>query len=215
MKKKYLIKGLYFCLIFLLLVWVKVLYMQRSHFLKAEEYYKTADWKLAIREYDDVMHAYSPWSPYIGKSAERLWDMGKMFEQDDKPEWAVDAFSAIRSSFYASRSLYTPGKEWIEKCDNEIADLDVKILVKEGSVKAENAASEKAKLLYVMKVDRAPAPGWAVLVEASFFGWIAAVLFTIFRGFDEKGKIRVRPALYGALCFVLSFAVWVISLLKA
>ncbi|MEJ2683898.1 MAG: hypothetical protein P8Z71_05830 [Candidatus Sulfobium sp.] len=215
MKKKYLIKGLIAFIIFIVLVWGKVLYMQRSHFVKAEQYFNASEWKLAIREYDSVMHAYSPWSPYIGKSAERLWTIGKMFEKENKPMWAVDAFSAIRSSFYASRSLYTPGKEWIKKCDDEIADMDVKMLIRDGSLKPENAASEKTKLLYVMKVDRAPAPGWAVVVEASFFGWVASVVFVIFRGFDEKGMMRARPALYGFLFFTLSFTLWVISLLKA
>lgn len=189
--------------------------MQRDHFVSAENYYGASQWKLAIREYDDVMHAYSPWSPYIERSAERLWSMGKMFEKEDKPMWAVDAFSAIRSSFFASRSFYTPGKRWIEKCDEEIAGLDVKMLIKDGSVKPEEAAAEKARLLYVMKVDREPAPGWAMAAEASFFGWVASVLFMIFRGFDEGGRLRSRPALYGFFAFALSFGVWVISLLKA
>lgn len=215
MKREYLIKGLIAFIIFIVLLWGKVLYMQRSHFLKAEKYFNTSDWKLAIREYDSVMHAYSPWSPYIGKSAERLWTIGKMFEREDKPEWALNAFSAIRSSFFASRSLYTPGKEWIEKCDDEISGLDVKMLIRDGSLKPEDAASERAKLLYVMKVDRAPAPGWSVFVEASFLGWVASAVFMILRGFDEKGRMRTRSALYGLLCFTLSFALWVISLLKA
>jgi hypothetical protein len=215
MKKKYLVKGLIACILFIVLVWGKVVYMQRSHFLKAEEYYKAADWKLAIREYDDVMHAYSPWSPYIDKSADRLWDIGKMFEKGDKPDWALDAFSAIRSSFYASRSLFTPGKDWIARCENEIADLDVKMLIGEGNLKPEDAVSEKAKLLYVMRADRAPIPVWAVLVEASFFGWVASILFMIFRGFDDTGKLRFKPALLGAFFFIASFSVWVISLYRA
>lgn len=215
MKKKYLIEGLIACIIVVLMIWGKVLYMQRSHFIKAEGYYRASQWKLAIREYDDVMHAYSPLSPYVEKSASRLWKIGKMFEKEDKSMWAVDAFSAIRSSFYASRSLYTPGKGWIEKCDYEIASLDVKMLIKDGSIKPENAASEKAKLLYVMRVDRAPAPGWTVAAEAGFFGWVVSVVFMIFRGFDEGGKLRSRQAVYGLLSFVMFFAVWVLSLLKA
>lgn len=215
MKKKYLIEGLIACGILVLIIWGKVLYMQRIHFINAENYYRAAQWKLAIREYDDVMHAYSPLSPYVEKSAHRLWDMGKMFEKEDKPMWAVDAFSAIRSSFFASRSFYTPGKGWIEKCDDEIALLDVKMLIKDGSLKPENAASERAKLLYVMKVDRAPAPGWTVVAEACFFGWVVSILLIIFRGFDEGGRLRSRQAVYGLLSFAMFFAVWILSLLKA
>ncbi len=215
MKKKYLVKGLIGCVIFVVLIWGKVLYVQRVHFMKAEEYYKTAEWKLAIREYDFAMHAYSPWSPYIEKSAERLWAIGQIYEKEDKPYWAINAFSAIRSSFYASRSLFTPGKDWIDRCENKIAGLDVKILIGEGDLRPEDAVSEEAKFLYLMKADREPVPLWAVLVEVSFFGWIASVLFTIFRGFDESGKLKFRQALYGTFFFVASFAVWVISLYRA
>ncbi|MDA8105312.1 MAG: hypothetical protein M0Z71_07995 [Nitrospiraceae bacterium] len=215
MLKRYLVKGLLFIIVFLFLTGAKVLYMERSHFTAAEKYYAASNWKLAIREYDAALHFYFPGSPYVGKSAERLWQIGEMFEKADKPDWAILAYSSIRSSFYASRSLYTPGKEWIARCDDKIAALDVQMLVKEGSLKPEESEAEKKKLLYVMKVDRAPDPVWSILVETSFFGWILSVLYTIWKAFDHTGKLRKRSALYGLLFFVATFGLWVISLLKA
>ncbi len=215
MLKRYLVKGLIVAILFLLLVGGRVFYLQRSHFMDAEKYYSEANWKLAIREYDTAMHFYTPWSPYIQKSAERLWQIGEMFEKQDRLDWANIAYSSIRSSFYASRSLYTPGKDWINKCDDKIADLNVRILIKEGSIKPEEADAEKKKHLYVLKVDRAPDPLWSVLVEVGFFGWVASIIFMIFKGFDDNGKIRKRFALYGALSFISAFALWIISLLKA
>ncbi|MDA8239831.1 MAG: hypothetical protein M0Z67_05595 [Nitrospiraceae bacterium] len=215
MLKKYLAKGLFFIIIFLLLTGAKVLYLERSHFMAGEKFNAASNWKLAIREYDAALHFYFPGSPYVGKSAERLWQIGEMFEKADKPGWAILAYSSIRSSFYASRSLYTPGKEWIGRCDDKIAALDVKILVNEGSLTPEQSETEKEKLLYVMRVDRAPAPVWAVLVELGFLGWIVSVVFIIWKAFDERGKLAIRPALYGLVSFVLTFALWVVSLLNA
>ena len=215
MLKKYLVKGLFFIILFILLTGGKVLYMQRSHFEAGERFYAASNWKLAIREYDAALHSYFPGSPYVDKSAGRLWQIGEMFEREGKPDWAVLAYSSIRSSFYASRSLYTPGKDWIARCDDKIADLDVRMLVKEGSLAPEQSAAEREKLLYVMKVDRAPDPVWSVLVEASFFGWISSVLYTIWKAFDHTGRLRKRSALYGLLFFVATFGLWVISLLKA
>jgi hypothetical protein len=193
----------------------RVLYLQRSHFVEAEKYYAGADWKPAMREYDTVMHFYTPGSPYIVKSASRLWQIGEMFEKEGKPDWAILAYASIRSSFYASRSLYTPGKDWIAKCDDKIAGLDVQMLIHEGSLAASQADTEKRKYLYVMKVDRAPDPVWSVLVEAGFFGWVSSVLYTIWKAFDDTGKLRMRPALYGLLSFMITFGVWIVSLLKA
>lgn len=215
MLKKYLIRILLGAVIFSILIFGKVFYMQRSHYLQAEQHYMEADFKLATMEYDAAMHNYTPWSPYIRKSAERLWQIGEMFERKGKPDLAMPAYSSIRSSFYASRSLYTPGKEWIEKCDDKIASLNVNLLINDGTIKPDEADGEKKKLLFVMKADRSPGPTWSLLLELSFFGWIASVVFIIFQGVDEKGKIKVKTAVYGAVFFVFSFAIWVMSSLKA
>ena len=214
MLRKYLIKGLLVVVLFLLIVGVRVTYLQRSHYVDAEKYYKEANWKLAIREYDLAMHFYTPWGPYIERSAERLWQIGEMFEKQDKLDWANIAYSSIRSSFYASRSLYTPGKQWIEKCDDKIADLSVRMLVREGSIKPDAAAAEKKKYLYVLTVDRAPDPFWSVLVEIGFFGWVGSVVFLIFKGFSDDGKIK-KASVYGIVSFLLTFGLWVAALLKA
>jgi hypothetical protein len=214
MQRKYLVKAVIFILLFLVLVWGRVFFLQRGHFLAAETYYHDADWKLAIREYDTAMHFYTPFSPYIQKSAERLWDIGETFEKQQRLDWAVVAYSSIRSAFYGSRSFYTPGHDWIVRCDDKISGIDVKILIKEGNVKPGEALQEKEKLLYVMKVDKAPNIGWSVLAELTFFGWILSVIFIIFRGFDEDGRIK-RKFFYGSIYFVLTFTFWIVCLLKA
>jgi hypothetical protein len=212
---KYLIRGCIILAVFFSLVAVKMVYMQREHFNRAEKYYADSNWKPAIREYDETMHFYTPWSPYIVKSAERLWRIGGMFEKEDRLDWALIPYSSIRSSFYASRSLYTPHRDWIAKCDEKIADLNVKLLIKGGSVSPADADLERKKQLYVLNVDRAPAPLWSVAVEAALFGWIASVVFIVVRGFDDKGRPRGRLVTYGMFSFFLTFAIWVISLLKA
>jgi hypothetical protein len=215
MLKKYLFKGALFCAFFALLVSGRVFYLQRSHFMNAEEYFMKAEWKLAIREYDNTMHFYTPWSPYIQKSAKKLWQIGEMFEKQDRLEWARLAYATIRSSFYASRGLYTPGKDWILKCDDKIADLNVKLLIRDGSIKPVEADAEKQKQLYVLKIDRAPNPLWAVLAEAGLWGWIVSVIFIIVKGMDFHGKPVRRFALYGFLSFVLTFALWIVAMIKA
>lgn len=215
MLKKYLIKGLFIVILFLLLVGGRVVYLQRSHFMAAEKYYSEANWKLAIREYDTAMHFYTPWSPYIERAAKKLWQIGEMFEKQNRLDWANIAYSSIRSSFYSSRSLYTPGKYWINKCDDKIADLNVKMLIKDGSIKTEEADAEKKKHLYVMKVDRAPDPFWSILVEIGLLGWIGSVIFIIFKGLSINGEINKKFILYGVLSFLLTFTIWVAALLKA
>ena len=140
----------------------------------------------AIREYDTSMHFFFPFSPYMDKSARRLWQIGEMFENRGQLDWAEIAYQSLRSSFYAVRSFYTPGKDWINRCDDKIADLNVKSLIKDGSLKPEDAQAERAKHMMVLKTDRAPSVFWSVLAEIGFFGWAGSALFTALRGVHQE-----------------------------
>jgi len=200
--------GLVILIIFSVLV-MRVLYLQISHYLDGEEYLAQKDYKLAIREYDTSMHFYLPFSPYIERSAERLWAIGEHFEGKGKIDWALLAYSSIRSAFYSSRSLYTPGKEWIKRCDEKIASLNVKILLSEGSIKEVDSEEEKEKHLYVMRTDRSPEPLWAVILELGFFGWVGSVIYTIYR-LDNRKNV-----LYGAVSFGVFFILWIFALFNA
>jgi len=215
MNRKTLIRAFALIVASAFAVWLWVGFQQRGHFKAAETFRSQSKWKLAIREYDAAMHFYTPFSPYIGKSAEQLWRMGEMLEEEGRPDWAKLAYSSIRSSFYASRSFYTPGRDWIERCDEKISALDVKRLIEDGDIAPSREASEREKILRVLRTDRPPSVFWSAASGAGFSGWVVAVLFFAFFGFENGGKLRARNALYGALLFSSAFALWVIALLKA
>ncbi len=190
-------------------------YRQRDHFRQAEAYYAARNWKLAIREYDTAIHFHVPFSPIADESAQRLWQIGRMFEAQGRPGWALIAYSSIRSGFYGTRSFYTPGTDWIRKCDGRIAALETSMLIKEGGIKPEQASKQQAKYLAVFRDNRAPSVFWSLLAEIGFLGWVGAALATAFLGFGKTGKAKGKPALYGAICFLAFTALWVISLLRA
>ncbi|MDA8169843.1 MAG: hypothetical protein M0Z59_09155 [Nitrospiraceae bacterium] len=215
MKKKKFLLGVSLPVLIFALIAGRVFYLEASHFHDAERFYKQQNWKLAIREYDTSMHFFFPFSPYMDKSARRLWQIGEMFENRGQLDWAEIAYQSLRSSFYAVRSFYTPGKDWINRCDDKIADLNVKSLIKDGSLKPEDAQAERAKHMMVLKTDRAPSVFWSVLAEIGFFGWAGSALFTALRGFEKTGRLRKRPALYGVLSFAAFAVIWAVSLLRA
>jgi|Deesub1362A_J573_1020465.scaffolds.fasta_scaffold00199_28 hypothetical protein len=215
MPKSSLFKGLIVFFIILTFVSGRVFYLQRNHFIKAENHYKKSNWKLAVREYTTSMHFYIPFSPYTEKAAQRLWQMGEMFEKKGQLQRANAAYSSLRSSLYASRSLFTPKKHWIDKCDEKIARLNTEILLKEGAIRPDEFEKEIEKHLYVLKTDRAPSPLWSMLSAVGFTGWVASIIFIIFKGFDRNLRVRKRPAVYGICCFVMSFILWVVALMNA
>ncbi|MDA8089362.1 MAG: hypothetical protein M0Z61_03955 [Nitrospiraceae bacterium] len=193
----------------------RVAYEQAHHYRQAEAYSAAQNWKLAIREYDTAIHFHVPFSPLMDKAARRLWNIGQMYETQGKPDWALIAYSSIRSGFYGTRSFYTSGRSWINKCDQKIAALDTMMLIKEGGIKPEQAESQKKKYMAIFGDNRTPSVLWSILAEIGFLGWVGSAIATIFLGFKKTGGLKPKPALYGTLCFVFFAAIWAISLLKA
>ena len=214
-KKKILLLVLLLIIAAFALTAAMTVYRQNSHFRQAEGYAAAQNWKLAIREYDTAIHFHVPFSPIAGKAAQKLWQIGLMFEARGKTDWALIAYSSIRSGFYGTRSFYTPGKDWIEKCDGKIAALDTAMLIKEGGIKPRQAARQRQKYLALFRDNRAPSVFWSVLAETGFLGWSGAALATAFLGFTREGKPKGKPAFYGVICFLVFAAIWVVSLLKA
>jgi hypothetical protein len=215
MSKGLIIKTLLILAILLAMVAVRIFYLQRSHYVEAETHYAAGDLKLAVREYGTAMRLHFPFSPYTGKSADRLWRLGLEFEGEGELLRAQAAYSTLRSSFYATRSLYTPGKEWILKCEEKLASLRAAMLVKEGRISPGDFEAARLRHLEAMRTDRAPAPAWAALASLSFFGFIASVAYVIFRGFTPEARVKRREALVGAVAAACSFALWALSLIMA
>lgn len=107
----------------LLLIWGNTQYRQWSQYRKGEEAVRAGDVIAAISAYEASIHMYTPLSPLVWRSAERLWEIGQTLEQRGDNAKALIAYRALRSSFYAVRTVYTPGTDWISSCDIRIAAL--------------------------------------------------------------------------------------------
>ncbi|KAF0216994.1 MAG: hypothetical protein FD174_3443 [Geobacteraceae bacterium] len=107
----------------IVLIWGITWYRQWSQFNKGEKAMDAGDYIAAIAGYESAIHMYTPWSPLVERSAERLWGITEGYERNGDPERALIACRSLRSSFYAARGLYTPGKEWIASCDAKIDGL--------------------------------------------------------------------------------------------
>jgi len=215
MEKKSFINLLLFVLLIIALIGARVLFLQYEHFDRAESFFENKNLKLALREYDSALHMYTPFSPFIHDSASRLWSIGEAYEAEGDNYSAINAYSSIRSSMYASRSFFTPRRDWIRKCNAKLAALSVKILQNEGLLSTGEADLERERLLFVLTEDRSPGVLWSLLAELALFGWVGSVILTIFTGFDSTGMLRSRQMLLGILAFVITFGIWTLALLNA
>jgi hypothetical protein len=107
----------------IILIWGNTWYRQWSQFNRGEKALAAGDYISAVAGYESAIHMYTPWSPLVERSAERLWSIAEGFERKGDLVRALIAYRSLRSSFYATRGLYTPGTEWIARCDGKIDSL--------------------------------------------------------------------------------------------
>jgi hypothetical protein len=107
----------------ILLIWGNTWYRQWRQFSKGEDAFARKDIISAIAGYSSAIHMYTPLSPLVERSAERLWEITIRCAEKGDTERALIACRSLRSSFYAVRGLHQPGKDWIVRCDAKIAEL--------------------------------------------------------------------------------------------
>jgi tetratricopeptide (TPR) repeat protein len=106
-------------LIFLAGTWWRL----QEQFALGEAALKRGDYTGAVAGYESAIHMYIPFNATVEKSAQQLWSIGEANERIGDINRALIAYRALRSSFYATRWLVTPGEEWISRCDKKIAAL--------------------------------------------------------------------------------------------
>jgi len=117
------VNAAFIALVSVALIWGTTLYRQHVQFDKGEQGMAAGDFRAAVSGYESALHMYTPFSPLVDLSAQRLWDLGEMALQRGDQQRALIAFRSLRSSFYAVAGIYTPGEEWIRKCDGRIAQI--------------------------------------------------------------------------------------------
>lgn len=197
-----LVKGLSLAVFLFFILWVRVFYGSMQNYKIAETFLSENQTIRAITYFDRSLHWYSPFNPYVHKSAQRLWEIGDRAEREGDLKLAVIAFSTIRSGFYGSSHFFVPGKEWIERSEGRIRDL----------VRPE----EKAKLLPDQKVTH-PDVFWTVVLEIGLLGWIGSLLGLIMAGMGRSKESRPPFVLIvsGITLAAICFSLWILGMFKA
>jgi hypothetical protein len=95
-------------------------YRQWAQFSRGEKALAAGDQINAIAGFESAIHMYTPFSPLVERAAARLWIIGRDLEARGETDKALIAFRALRSAFYSTHGLTTPGMKWIAVCDEKI-----------------------------------------------------------------------------------------------
>jgi hypothetical protein len=183
------------CFLLVAMVWVRAFYGSMLAYQEGESYLQKQQHVEAITFFDRSLHWYTPLNPYVRQSAQRLWEIGLCAEQE---------------GFYAARSFYTPGKDWIDKCDTKIDSLMAKEL--EGHKIGGEATGPSAE-----QGNTEPDIFWSLVLEVGFLGWIGSVIgFLIHALTGRKAlKLRSKPAVLWGTMVVFFYTLWIMGMMRA
>jgi hypothetical protein len=192
------------------MVWARAFYGSIQSYHKGATHLEKHQYIEAITFFDRSIHWYTPFNPYVRKSAEHLWEIGLHAEQQGDIRLALIAFRTIRRGFYAARSFYSPGKDWINRCDTKIASLRAKEL---GEAMMENTERPPP----VKRNTPEPDIFWTLVLEIGFLGWIGCVIGFLIHSLTEgqTPRLKSKPAILWGVMVLFFFTVWIVGMMRA
>lgn len=203
-----------FILIFFSMIYLKVFLSSRAEFRTAEAALAKGNDREAIIHYERAILWYLPIGGYVEPSAEALWKLATALEEKDK-KLALEAFRSLRSGFYAARSFYTPGKEWIARSDQKIAALMAQEPPYSEADKKKTVEQRTEEALAILKRPLKPHTGWSIVLEIGFWGWVAGVLLFIMTGFNAENRVIPKRGLLLGGWIVFFYALWIVGMMNA
>lgn len=118
--KTILVNAVFIAVVSILLFAGATQFRQWSQYNRGEEALAAGDHINAVAGFESAIHMYTPFSPLVGRSAQKLWAIGRDLEKQGESEKALIAYRALRSAFYSTHGLSRPGMNWIALCDEKI-----------------------------------------------------------------------------------------------
>jgi hypothetical protein len=206
--------GVALAVIFLLMVWARVFYGSMQACGEGEIHLQKAQYIRAITFFDRSIHWYTPFNPYVRKSAEHLWKISMDAQARGDIHLALIAAKTIRRGFVSARSFYLPDRDWIEKCDLRIYEL-----LKIGQEKNDNLIEIKIIKGSVFDDPQVKGPDifWSIILLTGFLGWIGSVIAFLMSGLraSQESKALNVSNFKWIVLWAVCFTVWIIGMIKA
>lgn len=190
----------------------KIYLNSKSEWQTAQELVAQNQLSEAVVHFNRSIRWFIPGVSFTERSAQGAWDAAMKLESEGRIEDALTAQRILRSSFFSIRGFRTPGRKWIERCNEKIAALMAGRPAQTSAQKSKSFEQRKAENLELLSRKRAPSRLWAFASEASFLGWIACGLAFIFKGLTPAGQLRKRAALTWTGAFTFFYGVWLVGL---
>jgi len=187
------------------LIMGRVFLESRDYFRKGTASLEADELYMAVVHFGRAAKWYFPGNPYVLRSLRSLWETGQRAEEMAEERIALKAYYTLRGCLYGTRWFYMPYREWLDPCNQRIADLTV---VNDPHVSEETVLAN-------LQGQVGPSVVWALFVVLGFWGWIGSVFGFVWFSFDASGSMDGRKAVAWGGVGLGFFVVWVLSMLRA
>ncbi len=194
---------------------IKIIVTSKNEFHLAEEYLAQNNISTAINHYERALHWYLPFHQTPYQAAERLWAIAQNQQTQNQNAEALKTYRILRGAFYSIRSFYTPGKNWIQRCNDKISHLMATRFVESRKSPKLSFTEKKSHYMKLLEAERPPSTFASIVNEVGFFGWIASVLLFIFKALSPEGTVKKKPAIFFITAFSLFYSIWIWGLFNA
>jgi len=212
MKTKSIVKNVLagFIILFFL-TFLKIYFNGKEELARAEELFEHKNLSQAVNHYERAIQWHIPGSDTSSIAANKLWEITLSYESKNQIEDALKSCRLLRGAFYSTRSFWTPGKKWIDLCNEKIAHL----MTVKSDPKKENGGSfesRKNKFLEKLQADRSPSTLGSILTEIGFFGWITCAVLFLVKAVTPTAGLKPRPAIIFSTAFLLFYGIWIFGM---
>ncbi|MCH8157644.1 MAG: hypothetical protein IID18_07845 [Nitrospinae bacterium] len=193
----------------------KVYWNASSELKQGADAFAQNEYAEAVTHYERSIQWFLPGTGLQDRAAEGFWKTAEHYEKAGEVQNAIDAYRLLRSAFYSTRSFYTPGSDWIVRCNEKIADLTSRLPASAPAEKNKSFEQRKAEALSILNAPAPPHTGWAFLGVTAFFGWIACAALFIFKGMTRSGGLQTRPGIFWGSGFLIFYSLWVLGMANA
>lgn len=165
---------------------------------------RNGDHEGAIRWWRRAARWYLPGASYVDAAYANLEELATTAEASGERDVALAAWRAIRRSVLATRSVYTPHGDRLDRANEHIATL-----MAAGEVEA-----RKEHLALLLR-PVGPSVSWSLVALLGLAMWLGGAFLFALRGVGRNDRLQVGPARLAAVLVAVGLVVWMLGLYKA
>ncbi|MBI4389202.1 MAG: hypothetical protein HY580_03395 [Nitrospinae bacterium] len=166
----------------------------------------------AAVHYERSIRWYLPGLDIGENAAEGLWKTAAQYESRGDMENALNSYRLLRGAFYSARSFFTPGRKWIRRCNEKIAELMASRPPYSAADRSKPFEQRKSEALSLLSIEKPPFIQWALLSEFGFFGWVACAFLFAVKAMTPDGGIKARPAFLLSGAWAVFYGLWILGM---